>query len=79
MPDTCSVCSMSISRQKPGLFCSGSCKSAYHAPCVDIPMELVKFVDIPGFAWYCNDCKNSKNTIKDEVTTKLEIIMNDIK
>lgn len=54
---SCGVCNKNVSKKSPGLQCSGSCETFFHAKCVQLRKnELARFA-LPGSFWKCPDCR----------------------
>lgn len=54
----CVFCDTSVAR-KHGIFCSGQCKNLFHFGCVNVPSELVTYLNsVAGLQWKCPECRN---------------------
>lgn len=83
MSNICSECDLLIDRRKLGISCAGFCDLQYHATCVGISPDILKFIKTPGLHWFCNKCDKTKNNyetiIKNCVEAKINEVILDVK
>lgn len=70
--EQCKKCDTAISRTKPPVSCSGFCSSTYHASCVGLPPEALKYLKTTGVFWYCGHCADVKNEYEKCVNNIVE-------
>lgn len=58
MPDNCRVCVNVISRNNPGVICSGQCQGRFHLKCTKLPVSIGELPADSGLAWRCRDCRD---------------------
>lgn len=59
----CAVCTKTITKNSPGITCSGVCGSSYHAnsTCSDVAKnQLPTLISLPGARWACQSCRTSQ-------------------
>lgn len=59
----CAVCTKTITKNSPGISCSGICGSSYHAnsACSDVAKnQMSTLISLPGARWACQSCRISQ-------------------